>query len=132
MASTPVGAFYFANMFDSDPIQAIDAWQKWYKDHQEVVPLDKSVASKDNPETICTTSETTCTMTNTEAKTMWVEKARAHFADTLALYQYELTGKDFYKAFYAAAYENMTHAKKEYDAAKELVDMLKYHHLGQN
>lgn len=113
MASTPVGAFYFANMSDSDPIQAIEAWQKWFRDNQVNQPLEKP-------------------MTKTDVKTMWMQKAQEHFADTLAEYQYELSGKDFYKAFYAAAHENMTHAKKEYDSAKDLVDMLKYHHLGQD
>lgn len=132
MASTSVGAFCFANMPDSNPIQAIDAWQKWYKEHQVVASFDKPLASKDSRENLHDTSNATDTMTNAEAKTMWMEKAQEHFADTLAEYQYELSGKDFYKAFYAAAYENMTHAKKEYDSAKELVDMLKYHHLGQD
>ena len=47
MASTSVGAFYFANMSDSDPIQAIDAWQKWYKENQVVASLDEPMASKD-------------------------------------------------------------------------------------
>ena len=132
MASTSVGAFYSANMSDSDPIQAIDAWQKWYKENQVVASLDEPLASKDSREHLHDTSNTFDTMTNAEAKALWMQKAQEHFADTLAEYQYELTGKDFYKAFYAAAHENMTNAKKEYDSAKELIDMLKYHHLGQD
>lgn len=132
MASTSVGAFYFTDMSDSDPIQAIDAWQKWYKEHQGVASLDTPMASKDSRENLHDTSNASDTMTNAEAKAKWMQKAQEHFSDTLAEYQYELTGKDFYKAFYAAAYENMMHAKKEYDDTKELVDMLKYHHLGQD
>ena len=133
MASTSVGAFYFAIMTtEVDPMDAINAWQKWYKDNQVVASLDKPMASKDSRENLHDTSNTYKTMTKAEAKALWMQKAQEHFADTLAEYQYELSGKDFYKAFYAAAYENMTYAKKEYDSAKELVDMLKYHHLGDN
>ena len=133
MASTSVGAFYFAIMTtEVDPMDAINAWQKWYKDNQVVASLDKPMVSKDSRENLHDTSNTSDTMTKAEAKAMWMQKAQEHFADTLAEYQYELSGKDFYKAFYAAAQENMTHAKKEYDSAKELVDMLKYHHLGDN
>ena len=97
-----------------------------------VASLDEPMASKDSREHLHDTSNTFDTMTNAEAKALWMQKAQEHFADTLAEYQYELTGKDFYKAFYAAAHENMTNAKKEYDSAKELIDMLKYHHLGQD
>lgn len=133
MASTLVGAFYFVIMTtEVDPMDAINAWQKWYKDHQVVASLDKPMESKDSRENLHDTSNTSDTMTNAEAKALWMQKAKEHFADTLAEYQYELNGKDFYKAFYAAAHENMTHAKKEYDSAKDLVDMLKYHHLGQD
>lgn len=97
-----------------------------------VASLDTPMASKDSRENLHDTSNASDTMTNAEAKAMWMQKAQEHFADTLAEYQYELNGKDFYKAFYAAAHENMMHAKKEYDSAKDLVDMLKYHHLGQD
>ena len=127
-----MGAFYFDMMSDTDPIAAINAWQKWYKEHQVVASFDEPLVSKDSRENLHDTSNATDTMTNAEAKAMWIAKAQEHFADTLAEYQYELTGKEFYKAFYAAAQENMTHAKKEYDSAKQLVDMLKYHHLGQD
>lgn len=133
MASTLVGAFYFVIMTtEVDPMDAVNAWQKWYKENQVVASLDKPMASKNSRENLHNTSNTSDTMTNAEAKAMWMQKAQEHFADTLAEYQYELSGKDFYKAFYKAAYENMTHAKKEYDDAKDLVDMLRYHHLGQD
>jgi len=109
-----MGAFYFLDMPHSDPIQAIDAWQKWYKENLDTTP------NTSNP------------MTESEAKAMWMQKAQEGFADTLCEYQYELTGKDFYKAFYKAAYENMQHAYKEYRRSKELVDMLRYQQLGQD
>lgn len=95
------------------PMEAIEDWQKWYRNHQPVVSSNE-------------------VLINDDAKTKWIEKAKEHFADTLAEYQYELSGKDFYKAFYQAAYENLEAVKKEYERAKELVDMLRYHHLGQD
>ena len=127
-----MGAFYFDTMSDTDHIAVIDAWQKWYKEHQVVASFYEPLVSKDSRENLHDTSNATDTMTNAESKAMWIAKAQEHFADTLAEYKYELTGKELYKAFYAAAQENMTHAKKEYDNAKQLVDMLKYHHLGQD
>lgn len=97
---------------DHEPVEAIQEWQRWYRTHQ--------------------TTETVEPIKETEAKEQWMQKAKDHFADTLAEYQYELSGKDFYKAFYQAAYENAEHARKEYDRAKELVDMLRYHPSGEN
>jgi hypothetical protein len=78
------------------------------------------------------TTNATDILEDSAAKAMWLEKAKNHFADTLAEYQYELSGKDFYKGFYQAAHENMEATRKEYERAKELVDMLRYHHLGQD
>lgn len=119
-------------MSDVDPMEAVSSWQKWYKENQVVASLDKPLASKDSRENLHETSNAVRSMTRSEAKEMFMQKAQEHFADTLAEYQYELSGKDFYKAFYAAAHENMTHAETEYNKAKELVDMLRYHHLGQD
>lgn len=101
---------------DREPVETIQEWQRWYKQNE----LDNFPSIKEKP-----------TTKDTSAKEMWIEKAKDHFADTLAEYQYELSGKDFYKAFYQAAYENAEIARKEYERAKELVDMLRYHHLGE-
>lgn len=97
---------------DHEPVETIQVWQHWYRTHQA--------------------TETVETIKETEAKEQWMQKAKDHFADTLAEYQYELSGKDFYKAFYQAAYENAESARKEYDRTKELVDLLRYHHSGES
>src|SRR5210317_658566 len=107
-----------------EPLEAIDAWQKWYKENKVVAELDEPLITKDSRKSM---HDTTNVVNST--KVMWTQKAQEHFADTLAEYQYELTGKDFYKAFYTAAYENMECARKEYERAKELVDMLRYGNL---
>jgi len=56
---------------------------------------------------------------------MSFQKAQEHFADTIAEFTYELSGKELYKAFYAAAIDNLAIAEKEYNKAKQLVDMLR-------
>ena len=110
-----------------EPIEAIDAWQRWYKENKVVADFDEPLVTKDSRESM---NDTTSAIDS--AKAMWMQKAEEHFADTLAEYQYELTGKDFYKAFYKAAYENMEVARKEYERIKELVDMLRYNNPGQD
>jgi hypothetical protein len=115
-----------------EPIEAISAWQQWYKENKVVAEIDKPLVTKDSRESLHDTTNTAPTMGEAEAKAMWIQKAQEHFEDTLAEYQYELTGKDFFKAFYRAAYQNAEHAKKEYDRAKELLDLLRYKDLGQD
>ena len=112
------------------PIKTIQNWQEWYRKHKVVAEMDEPLVSKDSRENLHDTANVVDSMQSTSLKEMWIEKAREHFADTLAEYQYELTGKDFYKAFYQASLEMMEHAQKEYERAKELVDMLRYHHVG--
>jgi len=115
-----------------EPVEAIKNWQDWYRSHQVVAQMDEPLVTKDSRESLHDTTNAVGTLLETDPKARWIEKAREHFADTLAEFQYELSGKDFYKAFYQAAIENMGHAEKEYQRTKELVDMLRYHHLGQD
>ena len=115
-----------------EPIETIQSWQDWYRKHRIVAQIDKPLVTKDSRENMHDTTNATDILEDSAAKAMWMEKAKEHFADTLAEYQYELSGKDFYKAFYQAAHENMEAARKEYERIKELVDMLRYHHLGQD
>lgn len=113
-----------------EPLEAISAWQKWYKEHRVVAQMDQPLVTKDSRQNLHNTTNTAFTMNEAETKNMWIQKAQEHFEDTLAEYQYELTGKDFFKAFYRAAYQNAEYAKKEYDRAQELVDLLRYKDLG--
>ena len=115
-----------------EPIETIKEWQEWYRKHRVVAQIDTPLETKDSRENMHDTTNAIDSLEDASAKSIWMEKAKEHFADTLAEYQYELSGKDFYKAFYQAAVEAMGHAQKEYDRTKELVDMLRYHHLGQD
>jgi len=115
-----------------EPTDIVQSWQDWYRKHRLVAQTDKPLATKGLRENMHDTTNAVETLTDTDPKAMWIGKAREHFADTLAEYQYELSGKDFYKAFYQAAVEAMDNSEKEYQRTKELVDMLRYHHLGQD
>ncbi len=95
------------------PMETIKEWQDWYRKNPIVNEME---TLSDKPDKV---------------KDMWMQKAKEHFADTLAEYQYELSGKDLYKAFYQAAYENMQCTKKEYEKTKELIDLLRYHFIDQ-
>jgi len=123
-----------------EPTDSVQSWQDWYRKHRLVAQTDKPLETKDLREKLKhslssnmdDTTNAVETLTDTDPKAMWIEKAREHFADTLAEYQYELNGKDFYKAFYQAAVEAMGYSEKEYQRTKELVDILRYRHLGQD
>lgn len=116
----------------NEPVDTIQSWQDWYRKHRIVAEIDQPLVTKDSRENMHDTTNAVDSLEDNAVKTRWMEKAKEHFADTLAEYQYELSAKDFYKAFYQAAYENMEVVKKEYERVKELVDMLRYHHLGQD
>lgn len=103
-----------------EPIDAINKWQEWYKNNRVVASFEKPLVSKNSRENLHDTTNATKSM----SKEIWLQKAEEHFADTLAEFQYELSGKDFYQAFCKAAHVNMDIAKKEYERAKELVDLL--------
>lgn len=103
-----------------EPLDAINKWQEWYKSNRVVASLDQPLVSKDSRENLHDTTDAIEIM----SKGIWLQKAEEHFADTLAEFQYELSGKDFYQAFCKAAQTNMDIVQKEYERAKELVDLL--------
>lgn len=105
----------------NEPLEAINAWQEWYKTHRVVAELDKPLASKDSRENLHDTTEAL----DSFVKTTSFQKAKEYFSDTLCEFSNELSGKDLYKAFYAAALEVLDIADKEYKKAKDLVDMLR-------
>jgi len=90
----------------NEPVDTIQEWQKWYKQNET-----KQITTEEKlTEYIKTTS---------------MKKAQEYFADTMAEFANELTGSELYKAFYAAAQENLDLVGKEYTKAKQLVDCLK-------
>jgi len=115
----------------NEPIEAITAWQEWYKKNRVVAELDKPLITKDSREQMHDTANATATLASSidqptdYCKTMSFKKAQEYFADTIAEFTNELSGKEIYKAFYAAAMDNMDAVEKEYNKAKQLVDMLR-------
>jgi hypothetical protein len=114
------------------PMEAIKEWQDWYRKHRIVAQVDQPLKTKNSRESLDDTSKTTTTLDGRDnlvtdyCKAMSFQKAKEYFADTFAEFTNELSGKDFYKAFYAAAIENLESVEKEYRRAKDLVDMLRY------
>jgi predicted RNase H-like nuclease (RuvC/YqgF family) len=114
------------------PMEAIEEWQKWYRKNRVVAEMDEPLVTKDSREKLHDTSNTTTTLDGSNnlltdyCKAMSFQKAKEYFADTIAEFANELSGKELYKAFYSAAMENMDCVEKEYNRAKQLVDMLRY------
>jgi hypothetical protein len=119
----------------NEPIEAISKWQEWYRSHRIVAEMDVPLVTKDSRENMHDTTNATATLEGGDNqltdhyKTMYIQKAQEHFADTIAEFTYELSGKELYKAFYAAAMDNLTDAEKEYQKAKQLVDMLRHNNV---
>ena len=114
-----------------EPIEVIDAWQRWYQENKVVAQMDEPLVTKDSREQLHDTSKTTTTLDGSNnlltdyCTAMSFQKAKEYFADTIAEFTNELSGKELYKAFYAAAMDNMDAVEKEYNKAKQLVDMLR-------
>lgn len=117
------------------PVDAIKSWQDWYRKHRIVAEIDVPFVTKDSREQLQDTSDATTVLGGSNnlltdyCKTMSFKKAQEHFADTIAEFANELSGKELYKAFYVAAIENMSCVEKEYKQAKDLVDMLRYNNV---
>lgn len=115
----------------NEPIETINQWQEWYRRHRVVAEVDQPLVTKDSREYMQDTSKATTTLDGSDnlltdyCKTMSFQKAQEYFADTIAEFANELSGRELYKAFYAAAMDNMDTVEKEYQKAKQLVDMLR-------
>lgn len=108
-----------------EPIDAINEWQRWYREHRMVALLDISLASKNSKEQLHDTSKAMTTvsslLTNDKA---WEQSIVNSFADTITEAMADMSGAEIYKCFLHAAQENLNHAEKEYKNAKQLVDYL--------
>lgn len=107
-----------------EPVDTIRQWQDWYRKHRIVAEVDAPLITKESRENLHETSNAANSLTE-YCTAMSFQKAKEHFADTIAEFANELSGKELYKAFYAAAMDNMDCVEKEYNKAKQLVDMLR-------
>ncbi|NBX49204.1 hypothetical protein EBT25_04525 [bacterium] len=108
----------------NEPVEAIAKWQEWYRKHRVVPEINAPLVTQDSG-----TLDASNNLLTDYCTTMSFEKAKEYFADTLAEFANELSGKELYKAFYAAAMDNMDCAEKEYNKAKQLVDMLRHNNV---
>jgi hypothetical protein len=104
-----------------EPIDCVNRWQEWYRKHRIIADVSSSLVSS-------TSNEGNNSLTD-YCKTMSFQKAKEYFSDTIAEFANELSGKELYKAFYAAAVDNMDCVEKEYNKAKQLVDMLRHNNV---
>lgn len=109
----------------SDPMDALKQWHEWYDGHRVVAEIDEPLVTKDSRECLHDTTNARETLLS-EIKQKSIEKATEYFADTISEFCNKLSGKDMYKAFYAAAVENYQYAEKEYKKAKDLLSMLRF------
>jgi hypothetical protein len=108
-----------------EPVDTIKQWQEWYRSHRIIAEIDTPMATKDSREQLHDTNN----VLTDYCTAMSFQKAKEYFADTLAEFANELSGKELYKALYAAAIENMDCVEKEYNKAKQLVDMLRHNNV---
>jgi hypothetical protein len=111
------------NWHDGTPIEAIKEWQKWYKAHQPVASLNKPMATKDSRENLHDTSNAVTQLVS-ETELLAFEKATQYFADTLAEFSCDLSGDQLFKALLQAATDNYNYTKREYDKAKQFLDLI--------
>ena len=52
------------------------------------------------------------------------QKEKEFFLETICEYRKQLSGQQIFKAFYAAAQENLDHFDKEYKKAKQIIDCI--------
>jgi hypothetical protein len=106
-----------------DPMETLDAWHKWYREHQSVASIEEPMATKDSRENLHDTSNAVKKLVS-EAELLSFEKATQYFADTLAEFSCDLSGEQLFKALLAAATDNYNYTKGEYDKAKQFLDLI--------
>jgi len=107
-----------------EPIDVIQRWQEWYKKNRVVASLDKPLESKGSRENLHDTYHAidswleTCTYTA-------MKQATDHFGDTIVEASASLTADEIYACLLQALQENYDHAKKEYENAARLLELIK-------
>jgi hypothetical protein len=108
---------------DDTPMDAIHNWQKWYREHQLVASMTEPMATKDSREQLHDTSNAVDRLVS-EAEQLSFKKATEYFADTLAEFSCDLSGRQLFEALLKAATDNYNYTKGEYDKAKSFLDLI--------
>lgn len=122
-----------------EPMDVIYAWQEWAKNNRTVAQMDEPLLTKDSRENLHDTSHATAEIkdwrsffkelaadpvADSYADKTYEQKATEYFADTIVQFINEIGGIKLYECFVAAAKQNYAVTKKEYDNAKNLIDLL--------
>lgn len=136
----------FIRMSDStDPMDTIKNWQDWYKGNRIVAQMDEPMVSKDSRESLHDTSKAVDAMPDwreywaevisdklpLQSNDTYKKKATDYFADIIAEFFNEMSGQELFDCFAAAAKQNLEFATKEYDHAKDLMDVIQGKGYGQ-
>ena len=106
-----------------DPMEALDAWHKWYREHQVVASMEEPLATKDSREQLHDTTNAVAQLVS-DAEQLSFKKATEYFADTLAEFSCDLSGRQLFEALLRAATDNYNYTKGEYDKAKQFLDLI--------
>jgi len=106
-----------------DPMETLDAWHKWYREHQVVASMEEPLVTKDSRENMHDTSNAVAQLVS-DAEQLSMKKATEYFADTLAEFSCDLSATQIYEALLTAATDNYNYTKKEYDKAKQFLDLV--------
>jgi hypothetical protein len=106
-----------------DPMETLDAWHKWYREHQVVASMEEPLVTKDSREQLHDTTNAVAQLVS-DAEQLSFKKATEYFADTLAEFSCDLSGRQLFEALLAAATNNYNYTKGEYDKAKQFLDLI--------
>jgi hypothetical protein len=106
-----------------DPMEALDAWHKWYREHQPVASIEEPMVTKDSREQLHDTTNAVAQLVS-DAEQLSFKKATEYFADTLAEFSCDLSGAQLYEALLKAATDNYEYTKGEYDKAKQFLNLI--------
>ena len=140
--------FFMADKFQfnfehpHEPMDVINAWQEWSRQHRVVAEIDEPLVTKQAREELHNTSKAVSTWPKgrwtdffrdikeaseeprEENKSAAYVKAFDYFADTIAEMADELTPSELYQALLDAVDRQLSWATKEYDYAKDLHDLV--------
>ena len=124
------------------------AWHTWYKNNAQVASMDEPQVTKDSRENLHEVTNATGTLSSwytdaletfygnldnaakenkkmeTELKISLTEQLTTYFEDTLCEFYDELTPIEIVQSFHEAIKRNFTLHEKEFNKAKELIDLV--------
>lgn len=124
------------------------AWHTWYKNNAQVASMDEPQVTKDSREKLHEITNATGTLSSwytdavetfygnldnaakenkkmeTELKVSLTEQLTTYFEDTLCEFYDELTPVEIVQSFHEAIKRNFTLHEKEFNKAKELIELV--------